>query len=153
MVSRYGCSNALRVIGQVLQQRGIDLFDLRCSDGKFFLQCGGTIPPYLELVKLNYSLAEIKTLDLKARARRGHMFKLVDFESFSEIFRAVGRRIDDCDGQLLRAYCSDGNELDGAITIEYQTRDRRRHAEEFLMAAAGEDAARMCYKRSCGFAN
>ena len=147
MVTRYDFSSSLRVIGQALQQRGIDLFDLRCSDGEFFLQCGGTIPPYLDLIRFNFSLAEIKGLELKAKSRRGDAFHLVNFQSIPEIFRAIGRRIDDRGDRLLRIYSSDRDSVD-AITIEFQTSDRRYHREEVDLTTAGDHAMRMYTKRS-----
>ena len=153
MVSRFGFSSALRVVGQVLEERGIDLFDLRCSGDVYFFQCGGTVPPYLDLIKFDYSLSRIKILDIKAKAAPGHVFRLVKFESLAEIFRAIGRRLDVQDGQLLRAYTADHGYLNDLITVEYQTRDRRRHTEEFLMAAAGDDAMKMYKERSRRFAH
>ena len=153
MPSRFGFSNALRVVGQVLEERGIDLFDLRCSNDVYSFQCGGTVPPYLDLIKFDYSLSEIKILDIKAKAARGQAFRLVNFESLAEIFRAIGRRLDDRAGQLLRAHTADHGYLNDLITVEYQTRDRRRHTEEFLMAAAGDDAMKMYKERSRRFAH
>jgi hypothetical protein len=151
MATRYDFSSSLRVIGQELQNRGIDLFDLRCSDSKFFLQCGATTTPYLELVKFNYSLAQIKALELKAKNRRGNAFNLVNFESMPEVLRAIGCRIDDQGGQLLRAYSSDRDRVD-TITIEFQTTDRRGHREELYLTAAADHAMRMYNKRLRDFA-
>lgn len=146
-------SNSLRVIGQVLQQRGLDLFDLKYSDNEFFLQCGGPSPPHLDLVEFSCSLAEVEKLDAQARAARGGSFRLVHFESLPEVFRAIGRRIDDRDGQLLRVCNSDLPIFPDSITVEYHTRDRRRHVEKFFLAAVGEHVLRMYKTRARRFAN
>jgi hypothetical protein len=146
-------SNSLRVVGQVLQERGLDLFDLKYSDDRILLQCGGPIPPYLDLVELSYSLAEIRALDDRARANRGASGQLVNFESLPEIFRAIGRRIDDQQGRLLRVCNADFPSLQDSITVEYQTRDKRHHVEELFIAAVGDHAMRMYKHRSRNFVN
>jgi hypothetical protein len=66
MVSRHIYSRILRTIGQALEKRHIDLFDLRCHQNEFFLQCGDPTPPHLSLVELRYTLADLDDLDLDA---------------------------------------------------------------------------------------
>jgi hypothetical protein len=153
MPARPALSNCLRVIGQLLQQRGLALFDLEYSDSGFFLQCGSSTPPYLELVEFSCSPADIESLDTAARGARSRSFKLVEFENLPEVFRAIGRRIDDQDGKLLRLCNSDLPVFPESITIEYQSRDRRRHVEKIFLAAAGEHALRMHKARNQRFAN
>jgi hypothetical protein len=146
-------SHSLRVIGQVLQQRGLDLFDLKYSGNAFFLQCGGPRPPYLNLVEFSCSLAEVEKFDAQSRAARGSSFKLVNFESLPEIFRAIGRRIDDRDGQLLRVGNDDLPIFPDSITVEYYTRDRQRHVEKLFLASMSEHALRMYKARARRFAS
>ncbi|MGH7854325.1 MAG: hypothetical protein ACREP3_12840 [Candidatus Binatia bacterium] len=129
------------------------MFDLKCSDGEFFLQCGGPSPPYLDLVEFSCSLAEVEKLDTQSRAARGSSFKLVNFESLPEVFRAIGRRIDDRDGQLLRVCNSDLPFFPDSVTVEYHTRDRRRHVEKFFLSSMSEHALRMYKTRARRFAN
>ena len=146
-------SNSLRVLGQVLQQRGLDLFDLKFSDEEFFLQCGDPSPPYLDLVEFGCSLADVEKLDAQAMAARGSSFKLVNFESLPEVFRAIGRRIDERDGRLLRLYNSDLPISPDSVTVEYHTRDRQRHVEKVFLASMSEHALRMYRTRVRRFAN
>jgi hypothetical protein len=153
MDTQYRLSHSLRVIGQVLQQRGLDLFDLKYSDREFFLQCGGPNPPYLNLVEFSCSLAEVEKFDARSRAARGSSFKLVNFASLPEIFRAIGRRIDDRDGQLLRVCNSDLPIFPDSITVEYHTGDRGRQVEKFFLASMSEQALRMYKARSRRFAS
>jgi len=152
MAERYTHSHSLRVVGQVLQQRALDVFELKYSDGKFFLQCGGPVSPYLDLREFSYSLAEIAALDAGSKTHRRASFKLVKFESLPEILRTIGRRIDDRNGQLLRICNADvpsGHEL---ITIEYRTREKGRHVEELVLAEIGDHAMRLYKNRSRSFA-
>jgi hypothetical protein len=153
MDTRYRLSHSLRVIGQVLQQRGLDLFDLKYSDKEFFLQCGGPSPPYLNLIEFSCSLAEIEELDAQSRAARGSSFKLVNFESLPEVFRAIGRRIDERDGRLLRVCNSDLPIFPDSITVEYHTGDRGRQVEKFFLASISEHALRMYKTRARRFAS
>jgi hypothetical protein len=153
MDTQYRLSHSLRVIGQVLQQRGLDLFDLKYWDQEFFLQCGGPSPPYLNLVEFSCSVAEVEKLDAQSRAARGSLFKLVNFESLPEILRAIGRRIDDRDGQLLRVCNSDLPIFPDSITVEYHTGDRGRQVEKFFLASVGEHALRMYKTRARRFTN
>lgn len=151
MASRVALSKALRVIGQILEQRGIDLFDLRHIDNAYTLQCGDPAPPHLKLVVMRYSSAEIDALDLKARAHRQGSYKFVNFEGLPEILRALGRQIDDRNGRLLRITNSEPSKLFNSIKIEYQSRDGQRHAEEILAGAVGDQAMRMYKERSRRF--
>lgn len=141
-------SNSLRVVGQVLQQRGLDLFDLKYSDGGFFVQCGSPSPPYLNLVELSCSLVEVEDLNAQARAARGAPFKPVDFESLPELLRAVGRGIEERSGQLLRLYNFDPPAIPDSITVEYRTRDRQRHVEKIFLGSLGERVLRMYRARA-----
>jgi len=150
MTTRHGYARVLRALGQALEKRGIDLFDLRCNQNDFYLQCGDPTPPYLSLVELRYSLGDLNDLDLDARAHRGGSFNFVNFEGLSEILRAVGRRLEEKDGQLVRICNSEPSAPHSSIQLEYQTRDGRKHVEDLHMAALGEHAMRMYKERMRG---
>ena len=147
MLTEYPCSNVLRVVGQLLEQQGLDLFDLQFLDDEISVQCGGPIAPYLDLIELNYSLMQIKALDHQAKMRRRPSFSLVSFDGLPETLRAVGRRIDEEGGQLLRV-CNSSPASHESITIEYRTHDRSRHEEEILTNTIHHQALRMYKKRS-----
>jgi len=148
MASRHVYSRILRTIGQALEKRNIDLFDLRCHQNEFFLQCGDPTPPHLSLVELRYTLTDLDDLDLDARDNRASSFKLVNFEGLPEILRAIGRRVEESGGQLLRICNSESSSSDGVIQLEYQTRDRGRHMEELHMASVEDCAMRMYKERT-----
>jgi hypothetical protein len=152
MASRHVYSRILRTIGQALEKRHIDLFDLRCHQNEFFLQCGDPTPPHLSLVELRYTLADLDDLDLDARDNRAGSFKLVDFEGLPEILRALGRRVEESGGQLLRICNSESSSSDGVIQLEYQTRDGERDTEE-LHRASVEDYAMRMYKERTRMSN
>ena len=148
MASRDETSKALRVIGQVLEKRGIDLFDLKCLDDEFSILCGDPTPPHLGLVELRYSVAQIQALHAEAQANRQGAFKLVDFQGLPEILRTLGRHVDDLRGRLLRISNSESTASHYSIMLEYQSRDGQRHSEEFSTAAISDHALRMYKARS-----
>jgi len=150
MASRYGYPRVLRTLGQALEKRGVDLFDLHCEHNDFYLQCGDPMPPYLSLIEFRYSLGDLNDLDLDARTNRGSSFKLVNFEGLPEILRAIGRRLEDKDGQLVRLCNAENTDPNGSIQLEYQTRDGRRHFEDLYTAALGDSAMRMYKERLRG---
>ena len=145
MQPRNAYSRVLRTVGQALEKRHIDLFDLRCYQDEYFLQCGDPTPPHLSLVELRYTLADLDDLDLNARDNRAGSFKFVNFEGLPEILRALGHRVEKRDGRLLRICNSESSSSDGLIQLEYQTREGERHTEELHMASV-EDYAMRIYK-------
>lgn len=147
MASREQTSRTLRVIGQMLETRGIDLFELKCVGDEFCLLCGDPTPPHQKLVELRYSATEIDSLDAAAKANRHGAFKLVNFEGLPEVLRTLGRRMDERRARLLRLTNSDTTTELNAIKIEYQTRDGQRHAEEISTAAIGDQALRLYKER------
>ena len=100
------------------------------------------------MVALNYSLAEIKALDDQFKARPSHSLALVSFDGLPETLRAIGRRIDEEEGQLLRVCNSSFPSLNETITIEYRSRERLRRELEIPVAEIRDHAVRMYKKRS-----
>ncbi len=148
MASRDEFSKALRVIGQILETQGIDLFDLKCSGEQFYLQCGDPVPPHLSLVEIRYSTDQINALDQAARRNRQRSIPFVNFDGLPEILRAIGRRFDVSNGRLLSVSNSESSTPFESIKIEYQIRGGIRHSEEFFTGTLREQAMRMYKERS-----
>ena len=148
MAGRYPHSHSLRIVGQMLEQRALEVFELKYTDSRVFLQCGGPVAPFLDLLEFSYSMEEIGALAAAARAHRRASFKLVKFESLPEILRTIGQRIDDWNGELLRICNADFPSRHEVITIEYRTRDRGRQVEELALGAIGDHAMRLYKNRS-----
>ncbi|MGE5061559.1 MAG: hypothetical protein ACM3N3_20120 [Betaproteobacteria bacterium] len=141
-------SKTLRVIGQVLEKNGIDLFELRYNGDEYRLLCGDPEPPHLRLVEMSYFHEEIGALDAAAKNQRKERFTLVNFESLPEILRVAGRRVDEQRGRLVRIGNSDGSISVDAIRLDYRTRDGRLHSEEIALSSACDLALRMYKERS-----
>ena len=150
MASRYDHSKALRVIGQELVKRGIDLFELRCLRSEYYLQCGDPTPPYLGLVELSFSDDDVTSLELAASSQRGGTFKFVDFEGLPELLRAAGRFIEDKEGMLLRISNTESPFDYDTLRLEYESRDGRNHVEEVPITELADVAKQMYKQRSRG---
>lgn len=144
MISRFPLSSSLRVIGQLLEEQGFDVFELRSSESKFLIQCASPAPPYLNLVELSFSRAQLKSMDQQARVRRNPAFAYVRFDGLPETLRAIGRHVEDLQGELLRISNSDAD----TMLIEYRTHDRRVRAEDVPLLEIRDQAERMYRRRS-----
>lgn len=148
MAEKLTCSRALRVLGQILETRGVDLFEIRSQGETFALQFGDPSPPHLAVIDLNFSAVDLRSLDLQARTKRQASFTFVNFSGIAEILRALGRRVESKEGRLLRICNYESPSTDDTIRLEYQTGDGRRCVEELSPAALADDATRMYRDRS-----
>jgi hypothetical protein len=146
-------ARVLRCIGQALQERQIEAFELKSSSNDFRLLAGDPNPPYTALVELTFSAQTIEILDRQGRARRGQAGAEVRFDSIPEILRAVGEYIDSKHGRLQRidnSYPSSPDEP--LLRIEYDTRTGDLQGENFTMSVIREASVRM-YKRRARLSN
>ena len=150
MARRHDHSNSLRVIGQELVKRGIDLFELRCLRTEYYLQCGDPTPPYVGLIELSFTDNDINSLELAAASQRGGAFKFVQFEGLPEILRAAGRYIENKEGMLLRISNTESADEGDTLRVEYEDRDRRSHVEDVSLTELAETARRMYKERGRG---
>ena len=151
MTSLPNYMNALRCIGQALQRRQIDVFELASDSEKFRVQCGDPNPPFEGLLELWFSTDDIKILDREGMARRGQSNREIRFGSVPEILRAVGGYVDNKRVHLRRvnnSCLSDSPSID----IEYETRDGEIRSENLSMSFVRESSVRM-YKRRTQLSN
>jgi hypothetical protein len=148
MAENFTCSHSLRVLGQALDKIGADVFEIRSRNDHFYLQCGDPTPPHLAIMDFSYTSADIRALDIQARAERQESFKFVDFSGLAEILRAVGRHIESAEGRLLRVCNFDAASGQDCIRVEYQTRDGRTYVEELSTAIISDYAMRMYKDRA-----
>jgi hypothetical protein len=148
MAANLTCSGSLRVLGQTLEQMGVDSFEIRSNDDKFYLQCGDPAPPHLAIIDFSYSSVDIRSFDSEARTKRQESFKFVDFNGLAEILRAVGRHIESKDGRLLRVCNCEAPLGQDSVKLEYETGDGRTYVEELLTATMSDYAMRMYKDRA-----
>jgi hypothetical protein len=139
-------AGALRCIGQALQNQNIEVFELKTEANEFRVEGADPNPPYTSLIKLNFSIDDIKIIDREGQARRRRSKSEFRFDSLPEILRAVGKYVDDKRAARLRwvnnCCLSDKDEIE----IEYQTRAGDIRAETLSISAIRETAVDM-YKR------
>jgi len=143
MATRYTYAKALRTIGQELETRGIDLFELRCRRADYTIEYSDPKPPHTRLLDISLSADEIRSLDLDAARQRGGSFKLVTFDHLPEILRALGRYVESKDGDILRISTSASTPARDAMRLQYEGRDGRIQAEELTTSAIADIAMRM----------
>lgn len=139
-------SNALRCIGQALEKKQIEVFELKLKDGFFRLQCGDPEPPYLKLIELNYSFDDLLVLERKARAERGGSSERSSFDSLAELLRALGRHVDKQRAWLLRI-CNAELSTTNMFKLEYMTRNRDVKSQEIGPDFLYEHCVRMYKER------
>lgn len=143
MASRYSYSKALRTIGQELEKRGIDMFELRCQRADYTIQYSDPKPPHTRLLGIYLSGEEIRSLDIDVARQRGASFKLVSFDHLPEILRALGRYVENRDGDILRISTATATPAQDAFRLEYESRDGRIQAEELATSEMADLAMRM----------
>lgn len=148
MATRQSYPKALRTIGQELQKRGIDIFELRRLRAEYYLQCGDPNPPHVGLIELTYSDDELISMDLAAASQRTGQFKLVDFEGLAETLRAIGRYLESKDGNLRRIYNCEPADAPDVLKVEYESRDGQVHTEQISIYDMAHEARRMYMERS-----
>ena len=150
MATRYTYSKALRTIGQELEKRGIDLFELRCRRADYTIEYSDPKPPHTRLLEIYLSGEEIRSLDLDAARQRGGSFRLVTFDRLPEILRALGRYVETKGGEMLRISTTASTPERDAMRLEYEARDGRIEAEELTTSAIADIAMRMYRIRLTG---
>jgi hypothetical protein len=107
----------LRAIGQALEAQRVIAFSLKSEGGSFVVQGEAaksrTVLALLRREKpfgqRNFNTQDINRLEHEGRARRKEPHRLPDFNSLSNILRAVGAYIDMNRGQLLEVCKRDQN--------------------------------------------
>jgi hypothetical protein len=120
-------ANALRCIAQALQSDSIDIFQLSAVGEGYVVEYLDPNPPYLNILRLEFSAARIEILDREGRAKRRDSKSDFRFDSLPESLRAVGRYVDSR-RVLLRRLRNGSAELD-QVVLEYQTRDGSLQSE------------------------
>ena len=143
-------ANALRCIAQVLQSNDVDIFQLSSGGDGLLVEYLDPNPPYLNILKLEFSPARIEILNREGESKRRHTKSMFRFDSVSETLRAAGRYLDSKRAELLRLKNSsdEGAELE----LEYRTRDGKLHSEILGTSSLREISVSM-YKRRIRISN
>lgn len=135
----------LRVIGQALESRRINVCDIK-SEGDSFLVHGkpettgawqsllqkwqGRRREEPESNKRSYSLSDLDLLEREGRAKRRAPGKLPDFYSLSTVLRTVGAYLDLKQARLLQVH-----KRPMTVSILYETKEGHPNMEERTIAS------------------
>jgi hypothetical protein len=140
---------SLRCIGQALQNRNIEAFELRQQVREFRALAGEPTPPYTGLIELKFSLEDLMRLDHEGQANRGPANREVRFDSLPEVLRAIGEYLDNKRGELRRIDNSGSRTSEiASIEIEYETRNGETLFETLPVGFVREACVRMYKRRS-----
>ena len=149
MLPIFTYAGALRCIGQALQRREIEIFELKSYAHEFRLQAGDPNPPHIALIEVRFSLDELEILNRQGKACRGQSDEPVRFDDTSQMLRAIGGYIDSKRGGLVRIDNSyPSMSADPAIEVEYKTRAGIVQAEKLVMSFLREACVNMYKRRS-----
>lgn len=138
-------SQALRAIGQALEEVRLDDFDLERFDGGFVVRrhepssqegksLFGRIRRRLrrgeDPLELRYTMEDIETLDEKGKAQRTGEIGIPDFYSLSQFLRTVGGYVDQRRARLIAIF-----RRGLMLTIEYVKTDGQLVTEEHTVAS------------------
>ena len=126
---------ALRSIGEDLELRGIRTFLMRCEADFFIVEGGYQSPPAATPVSLHYSLKDIAELDRKARERNDCLSGTRSFIYLPEILLSLENYVHDKGARLLSVSNIASTETMPLIDIEYETLQRDRVFDRFMMPA------------------
>lgn len=144
-------AGSLRCIGQALQAKNVEVFEVKSIGNDYLVQYGDPNPPHTGIVELQFSSDSIKILDREGQARRRQTGVNFRFDSVAEILRVVGEHIDEKRAYLRRVTncCLPNN---GDVQVEYETRAGVIQSEILTMSFIRETGVRM-YKRRTRLSN
>jgi hypothetical protein len=128
-------SEALRSIGEDLELRGIRTFLIRFEDDLLVVEGGYQSPPAATPVSLHYSPKDITELDRKSRVRSDCLSKTRSFIYLPEILLSLENYVYDKEARLLSVSNIASTETTPVIDIEYETLQRDRVFDRFIMPA------------------
>ncbi len=115
-------SITLRCIGQDLQRRGLNSFDLRMEGDDFIAVCGGQELPASAPQTVRYTPTDIETGHRQGEQQRGKASNK-EFLHQAQMLRAIGEYLDKYGSTLIRITNNDV-ELEGSLyRVEYLTRE------------------------------
>jgi len=146
MVGASNYSLALRVIGQVLEARDPEDFDLESYDNGFLVRGTEKVVshetsvlrmllakprlPQRGAFEVSYNFEEVEQLDWEGRSKRSDPNALPDFYSLAQILRTVGEYVDLRSARLL------GIARRGVrLTLQYENGEGKRTTEEHTVAS------------------
>lgn len=146
MVGGSNYSQALRVIGQVLEARDPEDFDLESYDNGFLVRGIEKVVsqetsllrailakprfPQSRPFEVSYGPEEVEQLDWEGRSKRSDPSAMPDFYALPQILRTIGEYIDLRSARLL------GISRRGVrLTVQYESGEGQRTSEEHTVAS------------------
>ena len=114
-------SEALRMVGEDLDLRGIKTVALRCETDLIVVDAGYQPPPAVTPVTLHYAPKDIEDFDRKARERNDYLSATRKFIYLSKILSSIETYVSDKSARLLSLSNLASTQTMHVIDIEYET--------------------------------
>jgi len=126
----FNYANALRCIGQDLEQRGIKCFDISYERGEYVAQCGYQEPPASTPVTIRFRPVDLTEIDDMGEEKRGRSAPPKEFLNHVQIFRTIGGFLDKNEARLIRLTNNESASNEPAVKVEYITREGERVVDD-----------------------
>ncbi len=128
----------LRTIGRDLDFRGIKTFLIECQADILVVEGGYQSPPAVMPVTLHYTRSDIERLMRESQQRNDHISLVKNFLSLADILWAIATYISSKQGRLLTVSNTASLPTVPILTLEYETSEHSRMAEELRGSAIYE---------------
>lgn len=155
-------SQTLRAVGQAMERRRLEDFDLKYHEGEFIVRARPALPEGGEkllrdifrrlrrqregFIELHYTPEDIDRLDKQGRTSRRDKSRTPDFYTLSQILRTVGAYVDQ-KGALLLAVSRSGSRL----TIQYKMGEGQLTIENHDVPSLYNFFSQMCLRRGVAY--
>ena len=113
-------AHMLRCIGQSLEALDLRSLELRTRGGTYVVQGWNRGTPVSKEVDRQYTLDDIKKLEVEGRSRRRPAPGAANLLSLSQVLRLAGNYVDRMNGRLMRISWQDQSDRIQSVTIQYE---------------------------------
>jgi hypothetical protein len=119
-------AHVLRCIGQSLEALDLRSLELRTHGGNYVVQGWNRGIPVSKEVDKQYTLDDIKKLEVEGRAQRKPAPGPPNLLSLSQVLRLAGNYVDRMHGRLIRISWQDQSERIQSVTIQFESSSNER---------------------------
>lgn len=147
MCGRLRYSHVLRCIGQSLESMDLKALEVKTHGEDFIVQIWNKGTSASMDAEKHYSPAEIRQLEIVARASRESFPVPPNLLSLSQVLRLAGNYVDRMRGRLIRVSWQDQSEKIQSVTLQYEPVSGDRGEQGELQIATIEELCVHIYKQ------
>lgn len=143
---------ALRAIGQDLENHGAVAFEINANENEYVVQCDCDLPPPGNLLFFCYTEKIIKQIDFMGKLKRtsgGHA--VGGAETLGTILRSLGAYVEKKRGRLLRVANYESPGIEPAFRVEFAKSDGSHFVDDISKSSLDDIDVALRSKRSDEF--